>query len=188
MARQGGARNLHFVGGEPIVNLPAILAFLSAHEVELRGLPLVINSNLYAGESALGLLEAVADTVVADLKWGNGACAEAWSMAADYLPVVLAALGRLVGSGVDVIVRHLLVPGHRDCCTRPVLESLHAFPGVSVNLMTAYLPFGVAEEEGSGPEAHMPGLSERRARLAEVLAMPEARGLTLLVDGDVAPG
>jgi putative pyruvate formate lyase activating enzyme len=41
----------------------------------------------------------------------------------------------------DVIVRHLLLPGHEDCCTRPTLEWLAAeLPQVKVSLRANYVP------------------------------------------------
>ncbi|PYJ00161.1 MAG: pyruvate formate lyase-activating protein, partial [Verrucomicrobia bacterium] len=40
-----------------------------------------------------------------------------------------------------LIVRHLLMPGHLDCCWRPVAEWLAAeLPGVKVSLRSGFWP------------------------------------------------
>ena len=189
-ARARGARNLHVVGGEPIVNLPGLLAFLASHAEACRGWPLVVNTNLYASSAARRMLLEVADVIVADLKWGNEACALRLSAAPRYLPVVLENLGWLVAGGASLLLRHLLVPGHLDCCTRALLRELSAWPGLPLNLMTAYVPFGASDPGASisedSPEAHMPSVSERRALVERVLALPEASVLNRLVDGEPA--
>ncbi|MEZ4675889.1 MAG: hypothetical protein R2932_16815 [Caldilineaceae bacterium] len=38
-----------------------------------------------------------------------------------------------------LLVRHLLMPGHFDCCTVPVLHWLAARPGIEVSLLTQYV-------------------------------------------------
>ena len=41
----------------------------------------------------------------------------------------------------ELIVRHLLMPGHIDCCWRPVAEWLASeLPGVKVNLRSGFWP------------------------------------------------
>jgi uncharacterized Fe-S radical SAM superfamily protein PflX len=41
----------------------------------------------------------------------------------------------------DLIVRHLLMPGHAACCWRPVAEWLaENLPGVKVNLRAGFWP------------------------------------------------
>ena len=181
-ARAAGARNLHFVGGEPLVNLPGILAFLTQHAETCRGWPLVMNTNLYASPFGRDLLFELADVIVADLKWGNQGCALRLSKAPNYVSVVRENLRWLAAEGASLIVRHLLIPGHLDCCTRPILQAMQAWPTIPLNLMTAYVPFGASRS--SGVEASMPTLSERRALIEQILALPEARSIRLWVDGE----
>ena len=41
----------------------------------------------------------------------------------------------------ELIVRHLLMPGHLECCWRPVAEWLaENLPGVKVNLRSGFWP------------------------------------------------
>lgn len=133
--RAQGVASLSWIGGEPIVNLPGILEAL----VETRvSVPVVWNSNMHAGAETLDLLEGVADAWVADLKHGNDACAQEVARAPRYLEVVLAAIER-ASREAFTIVRHLVLPGHVECCTIPVLERLRGL-NVRVNLMEQYRP------------------------------------------------
>ena len=46
----------------------------------------------------------------------------------------------------DVIVRHLVLPGHLECCTAPALDLLEDLPNVNVNIMGQYKPEHMAQE------------------------------------------
>lgn len=136
-ARRGeGTLSLSFVGGLPDVNLPAILSAL----VESRAsTPLVWNTNLSGTERAHDLLEGLVDAYVADLKYGNEACAQAGSAVKGSLALTQRLLKRVAGEAY-VIVRHLLLPGHLECCTLPALDWLaEHLPGARLNLMGQYL-------------------------------------------------
>lgn len=179
-ARAAGARNLHLVGGEPLVHLPAIVDFVTRHREVLEGWPLVFNTNLFAGADALAAIAALSDLVLVDLKTLSEPCAERWYDAPELAGVVPAAVDALRAWGVPLLVRHLLVPGHQACCAAPALDWLRARPDLSVNVMTGYVPFGAAAR-GCGPEARLPGSAER-ARLA---AWARDRiGRDVLVDGE----
>jgi len=46
-----------------------------------------------------------------------------------------------------MIVRHLMLPGHLECCTKPVLRWLaNTLPGALVNVMDQYRPMHRAAE------------------------------------------
>jgi putative pyruvate formate lyase activating enzyme len=68
-----------------------------------------------------------------------------------------------------VVVRHLLMPGHFDCCTEPVLAWLAARPDLRVSLLTQYVPPAHAR----GPLARPldPGDAARAAALAGSLGL-----------------
>jgi putative pyruvate formate lyase activating enzyme len=57
----------------------------------------------------------------------------------DYWNVVTGCIQRVYNEGQRVIVRHLLMPGHLNCCTLPVLHWLADHPGIEVSLLTQYL-------------------------------------------------
>lgn len=178
--RGAGARTFQVVGGEPVVNLPAVARFVAARADALADLPLVVNTNLWAEPEALDALAALADLVLADLKFGDDACARRLAGVTPYVGVVLANLAELQARGVPLLVRHLAVPGHLECCTRPVLAALERWPEVPVNVLTAYVPFGPVAA-WPGPEAHQPRVRERRELAGRLRAW--RRG-TLWVDGE----
>ena len=48
--------------------------------------------------------------------------------------------------GEDFTIRHLVMPNHVECCTRPVLEWIaEAMPDVPVNIMDQYHPDNCCE-------------------------------------------
>ena len=147
--RDQGARNLNLLGGEPLVNLPGLLPLLAAPAARCH-LPVVWNTNLYCTREALAHLWGLATVYLVDLKFGPGPCAAALARAEDYWEVVTRRLLELQRRGAArIMLRHLVLPGHFDCCTRPVLEwAVANLPGVPVNVMTEYLPRPAAGPTG----------------------------------------
>jgi putative pyruvate formate lyase activating enzyme len=136
--RRQGVRSLTFVGGLPDVNLPGVLrALVAAAEVDV---PVVWNTNLSGTPEAHDLLEGLVDCYVADLKYGREECSQSGSAVQGALDVVHRNLLRVAGEAYT-IVRHLVLPGHLECCTLPVLDWLAArLPGVRTNLMPHFQP------------------------------------------------
>ncbi|RMG16659.1 MAG: radical SAM protein [Planctomycetota bacterium] len=133
--RREGARSLSWVGGSPDVNLPGILEVLALLRCSV---PVVWNGNLSNTEEAHELLSGVVDAWVADLKYGCEECSRSGSGIAGALAVARRNLRRIAGEAYTV-VRHLLLPGHLECCTLPVLDWLREeVPGVRVNLLDQY--------------------------------------------------
>ena len=167
-----GARSICFIGGDPAPHIPFLLATLAALG-EQKTVPAVLNSNFYLTDSALDLLTGAIDIFLPDLKFGpDGGCGEALGGMPRYWPVVTAAIDRVRSGPADVIVRHLLMPGHFDCCTRPALAWLAARPDLRVSLLTQYQ----APAHVRGPLARP--LPERDVLQARQLAM--AYGLRLV--------
>ena len=143
--RAEGARTLEFVGGDPLPHLPFVLAAIALLGTETP--PVVWNSNFYHTPEALALLDGVVSIYLPDLKFGNDACARELGGMPGYWATVTGAIEWAVRRG-RVIVRHLLMPGHFDCCTRPVLHWLaRAGPAIEVSLLTQY--FAPAHLRGS---------------------------------------
>lgn len=175
--RAAGALSLSLVGGLPDVNLPAILAALQAARCSV---PVVWNSNMSATAEAHDLLEGVVDAYVADLKYGSEACAQAGSAVKGSLAVAHQNLRR-VAREAYLIVRHLVLPGHVECCALPALDWLaEHLPGVRVNLMDQYRP--VPEVRG-GAWDRLPSPDE----LARARAHAEALGHDLVGPGRIVP-
>jgi putative pyruvate formate lyase activating enzyme len=132
-----GARNVNFVGGEPTPHLATILKTLLLLEVEL---PVIWNSNQYYSELTANLLEGVVDLYLADFRYGNDECAFKYSKVKDYFSVVSKNFLKAYRQ-TDVILRHLVLPGHLKCCTEPIMKwTGENLPDVYFNLMFQYYP------------------------------------------------
>jgi putative pyruvate formate lyase activating enzyme len=81
--------------------------------------------------------------------------------------------------GKRVLVRHLLMPGHFDCCTRPVLEWLAGLPGVEVSLLTQYIAPPQARGELAG-ELQLGEIDAARALAGGELQLDEIAGARAL--------
>jgi putative pyruvate formate lyase activating enzyme len=183
-AREGG-RSISFVGGNPDQNLLPILETLRACWTDR---PIVWNSNLYAAPTVMDLLEGVVDVHVADLKYGSDACARRASGVPAYWDTVTPNLGR-AAADAHLIVRHLLLPGHGECCTGPVLRWMAAhLPGIAVNLMAQYRPDHLVKPGGRSPLGRRVTVAEAEAarRLAAALGVPLV-DQTAFVEGAPVP-
>ena len=131
--RQAGGVNIHWVGGNPDQSLWAVLRTLQACQANL---PIVWNSNGYTSSEALRLLEGVVDAYLVDFRYWEEACARRYGAAPHSRETIQRNLGLIAGQADELIVRHLQLPGHFECCTRPILEWLAAhLPETALNLM-----------------------------------------------------
>ncbi len=131
------ATNLQWVGGEPNIHLPAILKAMAAVD-SLP--PITWKSDFYATPQTLRLLDGVVDTYVADFKFGNDACAKHIASVPNYVGIVTRNLLAAAEMG-NLIVRHLILPGHHDCCFVPIVRWVaDNMPSVKFSLRDGYLP------------------------------------------------
>ncbi len=137
-----GARTINLLGGEPSLHPHTILEIAASGR---EPLPLVLNSNMYMTTEVLELLDGVVSMYLADFKFGSDDCARRLAGVDRYFEVVTRNL-RLVAKRTELLVRHLVMPGHLDCCLRPVARwmSRH-LPETRFNLMTSYVPAFRAE-------------------------------------------
>jgi len=125
------------IGGEPTVHLHTALALVGELPPEM---PVVWNSNFYFSPQTAELLDDCVNVFIADLHFGNDGCASRIAGAEGYLGVVRRNLHWAEGAGA-LVVRHLVLPGHVECCTEPALAWLAAeLPHVPVHILTNYLP------------------------------------------------
>ena len=143
-ARKDGARNVNWVGGDPTPNLHNILAALNECEVSI---PSVWNSNMYCSLETMKLLFGTQDVYLTDFKYGNDECALRYSKVPNYFEVV-ARNHKLAFADAELIIRHLVLPGGLECCTRPVLKWISDNLGgmVRTNVMDQYRPEAKAHE------------------------------------------
>ena len=135
-----GAKNVNFVGGEPTPNLPFILETLRYVKVPI---PVVWNSNMYMSEVTMRLLDGIVDVYLADFKWGNNEDAIKYSKAPRYWEVVTRNfLLAKEHYKAEFLIRHLVMPNHLECCTKPILKWISENLGkeVRVNVMFQYRP------------------------------------------------
>lgn len=142
--RSEGSRNVNFVGGDPTSNLPYILRTM---QLVKENIPVVWNSNLYLSHDAMHLLDGFADLYLTDFKYGNNECARRLSGIHDYMEVV----GRnhlMAWKAGDMIIRHLILPNHVECCSKPILDWISENLGLKtvLNIMGQYRPVYHASE------------------------------------------
>ena len=159
--RSEGAANVNLVGGEPTPNLHVILEALNLTSVNV---PILWNSNMYLTSEAMRILADVVDIWLPDFKWGNNRCALKYSRVMRYFEVTCRNHAVAYENG-DMIIRHLVMPGHVECCTKPVLDWVaDNCPGALVNVMGQYRPeYLVARRPHEYPEiARRPTVDEMR--------------------------
>jgi putative pyruvate formate lyase activating enzyme len=136
--RREGSRNVNFVGGDPAPNLHYILKTMNFTAFNI---PVVWNSNMYLSRESMLLLEGFVDLFLTDFKYGNDECAINLSGISDYMEVVGTnhKWAREVG---DMIIRHLVLPGHLECCSLPLMQWIYENLGedVVINIMGQYQP------------------------------------------------
>ncbi len=142
-AYERGAKNVNWVGGEPTPNIPYIMEVLDKLDINI---PQIWNSNMYCSIKAMELLDGIIDIYLTDFKYGNNKCAMRLSKVKNYWEIVTRNHEIAYSSG-EMIIRHLILPGHVECCSFPVLEWISQnVPEVMVNIMDQYTPYYMAEK------------------------------------------
>ena len=137
-------KTVEWIGGEPSVQLPFVLdTSQRLREIMQAQCPLILlNTNGYFDVSLLNAMQGTIDGFVFDLKC-LPTCQKEITGASDYwetlIPVMHSAYQSFKG---PYIVRHLVMPGHTRCCTKPIIEWCHKnLPKACFNLMTGFEDF-----------------------------------------------
>ncbi len=132
------SRNINLVGGEPTPHLHTILSMLRHLEINK---PIVWNSNMYMSEKTMKLLEGVVDVYLADFKYGNNECARKLSKVENYWNVITRN-HLLAKEHAEILIRHLVLPNHVECCTSNVMGWIGKNLGdrIRLNIMDQYHP------------------------------------------------
>ena len=147
-----GAANINLVTPDHFI-IKIAEAVLLAKEKGLR-LPVVYNGSGYEKEGIIENLSGIVDIFLTDFKYMDEKAAQKYSFAPDYPEVAkkaLAQMVKLVGEPAfdekgmmtrGVIVRHLLLPGHKKNA-RDVIRYVYETYGdrVYLSLMNQYTPF-----------------------------------------------
>ena len=115
--RNEGAKTLNLLGGEPAISVYSALKLLSRVDPSTC---VVWNSSMYYNPIVDELMAGLVDIYLADLKCGNDKCSKSLLGCEDYFEV---AKQNIISAEKHskVIVRHLILPGHFECCTKPVM-------------------------------------------------------------------
>jgi putative pyruvate formate lyase activating enzyme len=132
-----GARTIMILGGEPTIHLPTVLDLVSLLPDDA---PLIWKTNAHGSRVARELLAGLFDIWLADYKFGNDACARRLAGISNYTAIVRENLFWAADDS-ELFIRHLLMPGHVECCWRPVAEWISsALPRAKVNLRAGFWP------------------------------------------------
>lgn len=137
----------------PTESLPGLVSIVSEAPGGFNK-PLVLNTHLYGTKLFYDLAGWIADVWLADLRYGNDACARSLSGIDSYMAYARMGLDAMTARDARVIVRILVLPGHVSCCHEPALELLAEYGDrVWVSVLDQYVP---------EHEAHLvPGLGRR---------------------------
>lgn len=158
--QQRGAATLDLV--TPTHYVPQIIHALDMARGKGFHLPVVYNSGAYETVETIESLRGYVDVFLPDLKYIEAASAKEYSQAEDYFPMASAAIRRMVEIAGPlqfdedgqlrrgVLVRHLVLPGHRHESMR-ILDWLWQTFGdtIQISLMNQYTPmYKAAEHKG----------------------------------------
>ncbi len=134
---RAGARNTNWVGGDPTANLLFVLQVLQHLNSPI---PQIWNSNMYCSLETMKLLDGIIDVYLTDFKYGNDACAQRLSKVNNYWSVITRN-HTIAYEQAEMIIRHLVLPGHSECCSKPILDYISTnLPEAAVNVMAQYRP------------------------------------------------
>jgi len=133
-----GALNVNYVGGDPIPNIHTIIGSL---KYQTSNICQLWNSNFYLTEESLALIIDFMDFWLPDFKFTTE-CAKKYSTVDNYFEIITRNLKKIhdEGSG-EIIIRHLVMPNHVECCSKPILDYIaKESPKCVINIMGQYRP------------------------------------------------
>jgi len=134
-----GAININYVGGDPIPNIHTIIGSLIHQQSNICQL---WNSNFFLTDKSLSLIIDFMDFWLPDWKYGNNECGKKYSGIEKYFDVIARNHKRVhdEGSG-EIIIRHLVMPNHVECCSKPILDYVaKELPKAVLNIMAQFRP------------------------------------------------
>ncbi len=145
---RAGAHNINLVTATHYA--PLILPLLKRVKEKLT-IPIVYNCSGYESVDTLRELEGVVDVYLPDFKYYDGDLSAKFSFAPNYFAVAVKAIEEMlrqkpsvkIDDGIikeGVIIRHLVLPSHRDDSKRVLKEIKSRFPTALVSIMRQYTP------------------------------------------------
>ncbi len=146
--QEKGAHNINLVTASHYIN--QIVPALEKAKRTLT-IPVVFNSSGYENVDSVRRLDGLVDVYLPDFKYCDSALSAKFSSAPNYCEIAQTAIAEMVrqqpkveiNDGLikkGVIIRHLVLPGHRDD-SKAVLEIIkRLFPNALVSIMRQYTP------------------------------------------------
>jgi putative pyruvate formate lyase activating enzyme len=127
--------------------------------------PMLWNSNFFMSGETMKILRLLIDVWLPDFKFGPDRCAVTLSKTPWYWETVTGNLKTIYDWGEDFTIRHLVMPNHVECCTRPVLEWIaENMPDVPVNVMDQYHPDNLCDPRSPKYRKEYVQISRRSTR------------------------
>lgn len=137
LAREEKVRNINYV-----TPLPNTYFIIESLKYQTQNITQLWNSNHYCSLDTMNLILDIMDFWLPDFKYGNDDCAKKLSNATNYWEII--ARNHKIAYDNDngeMIIRHLVMPNHIDCCTKPILDWIAKnCPQALVNVMSQYHP------------------------------------------------
>lgn len=149
------------------------------HEGEFN-VPVLWNSNFFMSEETTRLLRCLVDVWLPDFKFGSDKCSVRLARTPWYWDTVTRNHKLVHDWGEDMVVRHLVMPNHVACCTRPVLDWLAAHvPRALVNVMDQFHPDCACDPSGEQFDPKLEDIARypTAAEIKESYAHAERLGL-----------
>ncbi|MFX1296040.1 MAG: pyruvate formate lyase-activating protein [Promethearchaeota archaeon] len=125
-----------------VTPLPNTHVIIQSFKHQTENITQLWNSNMYCSKDSMKLLLELMDFWLPDWKYFKDSHAEKYSKVPHFLDVVTRnhKMVHDEGSG-EMIIRHLVMPNHIECCTKPILERIaKECPKAVVNIMGQYRP------------------------------------------------
>ncbi|MHA1230494.1 MAG: radical SAM protein [Candidatus Helarchaeota archaeon] len=136
LARDEHARNINYVS--PLAHTYAIVYSMKYQTMNVAQL---WNSNHYCSLETIKIISDLFDIWLPDFKYGNDECAFRLSNAKNYWNIITRNHKFIYEAKGEIIIRHLVMPNHLECCTKPILKWIaDNIPNVLVNVMGQYRP------------------------------------------------
>lgn len=155
--------NIEAVKAENTISTWRMNSEYAFYQKRLFNSPQLWNSNFFMGKETMCVLRSLVDVWIPDFKFGPGKCALELSRTPWYWDTVTNNLRLIHKWGEDFVIRHLIMPNHVECCTKPVLDWIAKnMPEVPINIMDQYYPDNLCD----------PSSPKYRERYSEIARSP----------------
>ena len=152
---------------------------LAEYHGELN-VPLLWNSSFYMSEDSIKILRTVIDIWLPDFKFGNNDCARRLARTPRYFETISRNHTLLEKWGENYAIRHLIMPNHVECCTKPVFEWIKQhLNNALVNVMDQYHPDSFTNPRSSQYNPRYEDLNRMptEEEISQALALAKSMGL-----------